>query len=192
MASGKCRTVWSGRINVREGQRVAAMQTLAALLSKAARSGPDIRASLANVASRQSAAVRIWPASVGGRRYQGWSSGGSLLCHRNLTFGSGKARWRVSSSATRSGQRLLPLAANGRCRPIPADRRAPKLSDDRPGSFTFRIYEAAVRGHRQSATTCPSRRVFKSCRGVPTSDRFQATNLKHSLARPGQLLTFEN
>jgi hypothetical protein len=68
---------------------------------------------------RLSAAVRIWPASVGGRRYLtlGCSSGGCPLCHRNLTFGGGGARWRVSSSATRPGQRLLPLAANGRCRP---------------------------------------------------------------------------
>ena len=34
---------------------------------------------------------------------------------------------------------------------IPAHRHAPKLPDDRPGSFTFRIYEAAVRGLRRSA-----------------------------------------
>ena len=36
---------------------------------------------------------------------------------RNLTFGGDGAHRRVSGSATRSGQRLLPLAANGRCRP---------------------------------------------------------------------------
>jgi hypothetical protein len=36
---------------------------------------------------------------------------------RNLTFGGGGARRRVSDSTTRTGQRLLPLAATGRCRP---------------------------------------------------------------------------
>ena len=36
-------------------------------------------------------------------------------------------------------------------RPIPAHRRAPKLSDDRCGCFTLRIYEAAVRSLRWSA-----------------------------------------
>ena len=54
-----------------------------------------------------------------------------------------------------AGQRSVVWAGN---RPTPADRRAPNLSDDRPGSFMFRIYEAAVRGHRQSATCCLSRR----------------------------------
>ena len=44
-------------------------------------------------------------------------------------------------------------------RPIPARRRAPKLSDDRPGSFTFRIHEAAVRGQRRSAISCRSRQA---------------------------------
>jgi len=39
----------------------------------------------------------------------------------------------------------------GRTRPIPAHRRAPKLPDDRPRSFTVRIYEAAARGLRRSA-----------------------------------------
>jgi hypothetical protein len=39
----------------------------------------------------------------------------------------------------------------GADRPIPAHRRAPKLPDDRPRSFTVRIYEAAARGLRRSA-----------------------------------------
>jgi hypothetical protein len=41
---------------------------------------------------------------------------------RNLTFG-GDGRKEVIDSATRSGQRLLPLAATGRCRPVPGTRR---------------------------------------------------------------------
>ena len=46
-----------------------------------------------------------------------------------------------------------PSKAAGMSRPIPAHRRAPKLSDDRPGCFTFRVYEAVVRGLRRSATS---------------------------------------
>ena len=71
----------------------------------------------------------------------------------NLTFDGLKPR-RVSDAATRPRQRLLPLAANGRCRPIPAHPPAPKLPDDQPGSLTFRIYEAAVRDLRRSASCC--------------------------------------
>ena len=43
---------------------------------------------------------------------------------RNLTFGGSGARTRVSDSATRSGQRLLPLPATGRNRPIAVLRSA--------------------------------------------------------------------
>jgi len=50
-------------------------------------------------------------------------------------------------------ERLHPKAAYSRCRPIPAHRRAPMLPDDRPGCFTFRIREAAVRDLRRSATS---------------------------------------
>jgi hypothetical protein len=41
---------------------------------------------------------------------------------RNLTFGGGGAHRRVSDSATRSGQRLLPVAANWYVRPTAAPR----------------------------------------------------------------------
>jgi hypothetical protein len=58
-----------------------------------------------------------------------------------------------------AGKQLL---ANGGWRPggvsVPrlltthtTHRRAPKLPDDRPGSFKFRICEATVRGLRRSA-----------------------------------------
>lgn len=63
-------------------------------------------------------------------------------------------------------------------RPIPAHRRAPKLSDDRPGSFTFRIYEAAVRGLRRSAISRPrigwAERLFKTGCGH-SNDRFASS-----------------
>jgi len=63
-------------------------------------------------------------------------------------------------------------SAKARRRPIPAHRRAPKLSDDRPGSFTFRIYEAAVRGLRRSAMSRPrigwAERLFKTGSGHST------------------------
>jgi predicted RNase H-like HicB family nuclease len=52
-----------------------------------------------------------------------------------------------------------------RNRPIPAHRRAPKLSDDRPAFLTSRIYEAAVRGLRRSAMSGhppPIRPVIRS------------------------------
>ena len=66
----------------------------------------------------------------------------------------------------RGAERLLPAKVIGSSRPIPAHRRAPKLSDDRPGSFTFRIYEAAVRGLRRSAMSRPriggAERLFKT------------------------------
>ena len=62
--------------------------------------------------------------------------------------------------------RPLLTTSNWRCRPIPAHRRAPKLSDDRPGSFTFRIYEAAIRGLRRPAMSRPrigwAERLFKT------------------------------
>jgi len=50
-----------------------------------------------------------------------------------------------------------PRGGSAGTRPIPAHRRAPKLPDDRPGSFAFHICEAAVRGLRRSAVSCPSR-----------------------------------
>jgi hypothetical protein len=44
-----------------------------------------------------------------------------------------------------------------RTRPVPAHRRAPKLPDDRLGSFAFHVCEAAVRGLRRSANCSRSR-----------------------------------
>jgi len=70
-------------------------------------------------------------------------------------------------------------------RPIPAHRRAPKLSDDRPGSFTFRIYEAAVRGLRRSAITGPSWSAQNFSHWAALDDWFTAANLNSALARPG-------
>ena len=67
--------------------------------------------------------------------------------------GGGLGRRATASANHRSGpiERLFLLGPTGRCRPIPAHRRAPKLPDDRPRSFTVRIYEAAARGLRRSA-----------------------------------------
>ena len=47
----------------------------------------------------------------------GWFLGRLSVAPRNLSFGGGGARSWATDSATRSGQRLLPLAAIGRCRP---------------------------------------------------------------------------
>ena len=61
------------------------------------------------------------------------------------------------------------------------------------GSFKNSRDLPTVNRHRRSvplsefgATTGPSLHALKFCQGAPTSDRFQATNLKHSLARLGQ------
>jgi len=79
---------------------------------------------------------------------------------------SGDSQVAITDLGKVPAERLHPQAAYSRCRPIPAHRRAPKLSDDRPGSFTFRIYEAAVRGLRRSAMSRPrigwAERLFKT------------------------------
>jgi hypothetical protein len=54
----------------------------------------------------------------------------------------------------------------GMSRPIAVRRRAPKLPDDRPGYFTFRIDEAAVRGLQRSAT---SRHTIGQKTAAPTA-----------------------
>ena len=59
---------------------------------------------------------------------------------------------RVSDAAAKPGQRLLPLAANGRCRPKPADQVAPKQPDGEPSPFLFRVYEAVGRDLTDPAT----------------------------------------
>jgi len=79
----------------------------------------------------------------------------------NLTFAdaaekvrageSGHSKTAITDLGKVPAERLHPKAGYSHCRPIPAHRRAPKLSDDRPGSFTFRIYEAAVGGLWRSA-----------------------------------------
>lgn len=83
-------------------------------------------------------------------------------------------------------QRPVSRDAGDSRRPIPAHRRAPKLSDDRCGTFTFRIYEAAVRGLRRSAKTGPWRPAQNSPCGPAMDDWFTAANLNSALARPGQ------
>ncbi len=51
---------------------------------------------------------------------------------RNLTFGGGAAHRQLSDLATRSGQRLLPLAAIGRCRPLSDLRSLELVAKKRP------------------------------------------------------------
>jgi len=50
-------------------------------------------------------------------------------------------------------QRQLPPAANWSSRPIGARRFAPNPPDNKPGFLAFSIYEAAVHGHRRTATS---------------------------------------
>jgi hypothetical protein len=96
------------------------------------------------------------------------------------------ARW-PGYPATQLGGQLCGSEFDGvavGCRPIPAHRHAPKLSDARPGSFTFRIYEAAVRGRRRSAISCRwhSRREGQQCGSPQSSDPRTASRLRHELS----------
>jgi hypothetical protein len=83
-------------------------------------------------------------------------------------------------------RRLLPCRANWRYRPNPPVSFLQSCRTLGPTSFGFCVSEAAVRDHQDPATTGPSRRALKSCQETPTSDSFQATSLKPSLARLGQ------
>lgn len=69
----------------------------------------------------------------------------------------------------------------------PACQVAPKRPDGEPSLFLFHFYEAAARDLTHWAATGPSRRALKFCQETPTSDSFQATLLKPSLARLGHL-----
>ena len=93
--------------------------------------------------------------------------------------------------AIRRAIRHRPLShhLDWRYRPIPAHRRAPKLPDDRPRSFTVRIYEAAVRGLRRSAISCRSRwpggRQHQTATGQSVSARNrQAATPSEQSSRP--------
>lgn len=108
---------------------------------------------------------------------------------RNLTFRGGTRR-RFTDSATQSGQRLLPRAATGHCRPKPARRVAPKQPDGEPSLFSFGFYEAAVRGLTDPATSGTSGWARKSCPAAPANGRSPAMNLKLPLARPGHQESF--
>jgi hypothetical protein len=77
------------------------------------------------------------------------------VAEKAIDGNSGRSRKVARGRQEIRDDRLHPKPTNSPFRPIPAHRRALKLPDDRPGSFTFRIYEAAVRGLRRPAMSGP-------------------------------------
>jgi len=91
---------------------------------------------------------------------------------------------RTCYCATSDRERPILLGPAGSNRHIPAHRRAPKLPEDRTGSFTFRICGTIVRGLRQSATSRPCRPARKKCPGASKKGRTSATSLSRSRLEP--------
>jgi hypothetical protein len=114
---------------------------------------------------------------------------------RNLTFVGGRARGRFIYLATTPGQRLLPPAATGRCRPISAIRcpglTAPKLpveNEPRPPkesrhqqSNTDRHSERCVCNHTAAAATRRSRTSTQTPTCMGNSTLEQLTQPTHNL-----------
>ena len=88
-----------------------------------------------------------------GRQQTNWT-----YCHRaTFLLYRDEVRLRGSSMEGQLDRQLYGSEfelAKTRPRPIPAHRRAPKLSEDRPGSFTFRIYEAIHSRDPASSSDC--------------------------------------